>query len=180
MIYQRGRAGEARPALCLSGIAPRSPIDLCSSQRSMLECSFGYAKGPLGSVAGHAGPDDSQDAGCDGAAARVRGRAAHRTDQRGDAAAQRGDSVCVFAAAGAQGVDPVGMGGFGEQAQGAVLLADGGGAETAGARSQELGEDLGGHRTGAAAGEPAVKNFGRRGTNYAQDAFADLGSGSAA
>src|SRR5215212_7087898 len=87
----------------------------------------------------HARTDDSEDAGLDGAAARVRAGASNRTDQQGPDRAQSGHPLSRTAQAAARGVDYHEIGRDRYRPAGEILLDYTGCKVTTPGRDRELG-----------------------------------------
>src|SRR5579863_2250726 len=87
----------------------------------------------------HAGFDGAEDAGRDGAFARLRYRAAHRANQRRGAANQSRDDLRFAGALDAQGLDFGIVGNVGEQPKSQILYDQQKREETAAYRSAKLG-----------------------------------------
>src|SRR5262249_18213728 len=105
------------------------------------------------SAAGHARSDDPEDTPGDGAIARIRNRSSARAVERRSAPPERRHRLHVPVEAAAGGVDCRGVGCFGEQPQGEVLLDYEKRRQTTGEGDRRLGADFRRDRPRAAVGE---------------------------
>src|SRR5690606_5288369 len=109
-----------------------------------------------GGTAARAAPGNARAARAEGAVAgadaRLGAGAADRADEPGRVPGEPGLAVPGVAADEAEGVDPLGVAGDGEQPAGALLHADAGGLAAAGAGAGELGAGVGGGEPGAGLG----------------------------
>src|SRR5450432_2257655 len=110
----------------------------------------------VGGVAGHARPDDSEDAPRDRSAARVRHRPPAGASERTGASFERRHGVHLALAFAAGGMDCGGVGRFREQPEGEVLFDYEERPETAGEGDGGLGADFRSDRPRAAARGPEV------------------------
>src|SRR5262245_49277157 len=92
-------------------------------------------------LAGDARADGSQDARSPGAAARLRHRAPHRTDQRASAFNQLRHDLSGAGQARTGRLHRLGLGRVRQQSQGQILQTDARGPQTAGERDGEMGDD---------------------------------------
>src|SRR5262249_38398203 len=97
-------------------------------------------------LAGNAGSDRVEDAGCNGAFARVWDRRPDSAGVGGSGEAESGNVVSRAFAVGAARMDQLEVGSVGEQPQGEVLYLDSFRAETVDGGDRELGTDVVGDR----------------------------------
>src|SRR6202034_573896 len=95
--------------------------------------------------AGHPRSDVPENAACAGATAWIWSCQTHLAKQTGCAHPERGHGVHLAVATPATGLDCLGVGRFGEQPKGPVLLDHETWREKAGGRNRKLGTDLRGH-----------------------------------
>jgi hypothetical protein len=112
---------------------------------------------PLGYPPGHARSHGPQDAGADGAAARLRNRSPDRAGRSAGGHRQSGDDLPVPGAAPAEALDLRQVGNIREQPQSEVLRDYQSRPRAAQGRDRELGTHLRRHRPRAAAGRGLVR-----------------------